>query len=212
MDTISSKLLIIKSLFVLSLILALTSCKSVFDDYEDLGNGYTYRNEGSINRSIYPDNNFKDSEILPTVIDYNNLDDYITAVQIPNKEMYDLYIGGDLSLRFCWYEWYLKDSVVVKKQFDDFTFKMIKRDSLNHKLLNSYKMTCENSVKDQELSRHIADSLIKQGVIYSEHFLNDTNYWIIKKIDDLIIGPLTRKEFKNECKEMSINDKFRYVK
>jgi hypothetical protein len=212
MDEISRKTLKIKVIFGCSLILCLTNCKSVFDDYEDLGNGYKYRNEGSLNHSIYPNNNYKDSKILPTVIDYNNFDIYVTAVQIPNIEMYDLYLGGDLSLRFCWYDWFLKDSFAVKNQFDDFTFKMIRKDSLNYKLLDSYKMTCENSYKDQELSKYIADSLIKQGLIYQEHFQNDTNYWIIKKTEDLIFGPLTRKEYKNKCIELSINDKFRYVK
>lgn len=73
----------------------------------------------------------------------------------------------------------------------------------------------ESYVKLKKLSElgysygYIADSLLRSVPYYQKLFANSSNYWIINKYNDSLIGPLTKSEFEVARKKLKMPDKLK---
>lgn len=178
----------------------LVSCGAGFGDIgKDLGNGYSYRAEGS-NRWIMADNIFKQS-IYAKILHFSYNDSFILASQQPSVEMYKTYLASDLRFKFTYFLEQKVISNVTQNEAKFLNSNFWKDSSLHNKLRRALPL---NTLENTDYLNAIVDSVINMDPYYRNILSRKLNYWIIRKHDDSISGPLTRSEFEKNCQAFSI--------
>lgn len=95
--------------------LTFNSCMTLNDDWIDLGDNYTFHQDGKW-KSIYPSSVYIDTRIYSQVAEYKFDDRFIIAKQIPDYEHHKIFMTENFSNRFIGYSYYIKDS--ISKSFD----------------------------------------------------------------------------------------------
>ena len=181
-----------KYILIFSLLLTLFSCKET-----GLGNNYYYfteydaRDIGSpYGAIVYKSNNkniIENPFIYADVINCVSNNQYILALQRPNKELFYKLIKGDFEF---WEKYPHKTKMDTLLKFPHGSIML--KDILG--LMKKY----ENQ------SGKIADSIINNDSYYKKLLANKYNYWIIYAIKDSLIGPLNKEEFLQKRNEMKI--------
>ena len=190
---------IIKKNLLLIVIICFVSCKDKTDlgsnffylpDYESIDIGYPY---GTIVYKSKEKNKFEKVLVYADIVSINNSDSYIIVKQNPNKKLLLQNIIDDLDDIKLWNNYYLEskkgglvDLIYKKKSIYDI-----------HKLIEN---------KDIEV---VADSLFKNDSFFKNIFKNKYNYYIIRKSDNSVFGPLTLSEFESMKNKMSIDLEFK---
>ncbi|EKT3966592.1 hypothetical protein NTJ12_001659 [Flavobacterium psychrophilum] len=154
-----------KKIVVLLTLFTLFSCNDGSDlgnkyyylpDYEALDIGYAY---GSIVYKSENKNHFNNVLIYSEIEKINYNDEYILAIQKPNKASMTKRIKDDLEL---WNNYYLES----------------KKDSLVSLVLKKMRLTdIHNLVDDKKRNLNItADSIFKNEILYKKMFQNKNNY------------------------------------
>ena len=194
---------------LLGLTLVISSCLTVDDTWIDLGNNYNLHTDGKW-KSIYPNNDYYQTQIYFLVTDYKFDNKFIIAKQKPDYEHHLLFVESDYSTRFNIYGKFLKDS--TSKTFMDettpFIRQAIKGDSSLYQLLKSKGVTDQNQTEDQNKIKTVLDSIFHSDPFYVRLFSSIENYWLIDKGNNIRYGPFSKTEFDNECKHQNIKMKF----
>ena len=194
------------------LLIMLSSCLTMNDSWVDLGDNYTYHEDGRWKR-IYSSQGYYNTSIYSEIVDYNYNDKYIIAKQIPDYEHHLIFIGSNYFTRYAGYCYFLKDSTSenFKEDTNPFIRKSIKADSSLYELLKSKGVTDQNLISDKEKIEIVLDSIFQVDSFYVKLFSSTENYWIINKDINERYGPLTESEFEMELVNMKIglelNDK-----
>ena len=155
-------------------------------NYEALDIGYAY---GSLVYKSNNKNHFNNVLIYSEIERINYNDEYILAIQQPNKSLMIKRIKDDLNLWNNYYYENKKDSLV------NLVHKKILLSEI-HDLVGNKKIEKINVV---------ADSIFNNEPFYKKMNRNKYNYYIIQKSDDFVFGPLTLKEFEAIKKEKKID-------
>lgn len=176
----------------------INSCGAGIGDTSiDLSNGYIYRTDGAM-RYILTDNIFKD-EIHPNVICYAYNEEYIIALQRPNKKFIELSLTTELQVRSNFLV-YNKDTSIEDYQFMKSIF--LSKDSIYVNL--SKKISGKNTLEDRELCKKKAMYLLKNDPYYLKMLNNDLNLWIIQHSTKKTFGPYIFTEFDKKVIELNI--------
>lgn len=183
-----------KNIILLLSIFCFLSCKNkdvlgsgyyCLSDFDAMDVGYPY---GSIIYKSNQENFYKKIMVYTKIEKVNFNEEYILIVQQPNKALLIKRIKDDLEL---WNNYYLenkKDSLV----------------SLIHKKMHLTDIHI--LVDDKKGGLNItADSIFNNEMFYKKMFQNESNYYIIRKVNDSIFGPLTLEEFEAIKKKNSID-------
>lgn len=153
-------------------------------EYESMDGGYPY---GSI---IYKG---PDEYIYNEIIIFSDVekvirrDEYVLALQKPNVDLFKkyliervekIYANNFFSLNFLPKQdlEFLKSEIyAISKEFDPNL---------------SYEVAVINLIEKSKYLKHIFDSKL--------------NYYIIESQDDIVVGPLNVREFRNECKTRNL--------
>ena len=185
--------------------LAFSSCMTLNDDWIDLGDNYTFHQDGKW-KSIYPSQLYFNTKIYSQVVDYKFDDRFIVAKQTPDYEHHKIFVTEDFSNRFIIYSNFLKDS--TSKSFVDettpFIRERIKADSTLYRVLKTKGVTPRNLTEDKEKISLCLDSVFRTDQFYVRLFSSKNNFWIIDKDNNTRIGPLTKDEFQKECNERRV--------
>ena len=191
-------------------LLILSACENNTWIEVDLGNDYRYH-QGGYYKSIYPIHSMIETAIHNEVTDYNFNNRYIIVKQNPDFEHYRICVEGEYSRRYYCYNYFLDDS--TSKTFNEIytpTQKQtIKADSLLYKLFKSKHVSKELTLEDDDKIQDIVDSVLLADPYYIRLFSTRNNYWIIDKLNNIRLGPFTKKEFNEKIIEMKINLKFK---
>lgn len=182
----------------LMMLLLVVSC----NDHESLGDGYYYLSSGAAADMSYPygsmlyyssDNRLLgDSTLIyNTIMEVKKTKRYILVRQYPNRETMQRRLMDKIS------RW--KESKESNPNDSLVTFPHGK-ENLSH-IIN-----LENNF---EVNKAIADSMINNILFYQRMFANFSNYWIIDKTEQLLIGPLTKDDFLLKQNELDIKIKFK---
>lgn len=174
-----------KKIILIFVIFNFLSCNNI----DDLGSGYYYLSSDDASDIGYPygsivykssqKKSFKNVLVYPEIISLNYNEEYILTVQQPNKALIIQRIKDDLELWNNYYSENKKDTLV----------------SLVHKKMHLTDINYLVDNKKEKLNI-TADSIFNGEVFYKKMFQNKSNYYIIKKANDSIFGPLTLKEFE----------------
>ena len=163
----------------------------VGDTSEDLGNGYTYRSEGSM-RWINPGISIYEDGIDGNVVEYKFDKNYILAIQEPSEVFYKGYFRSMLTYK---YSGLIYDPTSVKN-VDIHQRKFVNsrwwQDSILRKKMASH-ITPDNNNDDAQVES-IVDSVIKTDSYYKRIFSRKRNYWIIRKKDNELFGPFSKED------------------
>lgn len=188
------------TLLILSLSIFTFSC-NMSDYSEELPGNYTFVHDGKENNSIHGKHN-----IYSNVIEYAYNDEYITACQMPNRELYLSHFESLLSVNYSCYNDYMKDSTSEKfyKSRNE-----ILADSTIYKIYKNRKVSFENTSEDKQKGNEIADSIIKNNPMHKKVLSLKKVYWIIEIKNDVLFGPLSESEYKLKRKELNLSDELK---
>lgn len=174
-----------KKLILINFAIILISCEN-----NNLGNSYHYMTKdeaidigsrfGAIIYKSERKDVINDIKIFSDVIACNSNDEFIIAIQEPNKTIMINTLLSDMEF---WNKHYLKtqkDST-IHLDYGEFRLKSISN------LLEG------KQEKDVNL---IADSIFNREMFYRKIFKNKYNYYLIEKINDSIYGPFNKNEFE----------------
>lgn len=149
-------------------------------DYESYDVGYPY---GSI---IYRSNkefDFDEVLICSDILKVNHDNDFIIVMQKPNKELIDRYLDDLIFFE-------------LGNNNNDSIVELMNND-INIKEIVSFLKT--NSINKSYNIK--LDSFYLKNDSYKKFFKNDINYYLIKKNNNDVIGPLNKVEFENLRKQ-----------
>lgn len=199
-----------KIIFFVSLISVFLSCGAgVSDKTEELGNGYVFLGEGKNMNIIYfgmkSEYGYIIDSILiyPQVCDYVYNDKFILVKQNPSIDGYVTYLSNYIESIFSTYKHIDSTFIDLPKKYQWILLE-IKKDTSLYNICNS-KITIYNSYDDQEICKYVAKILIVKNKKISDCFINNTNYWIIDKTRNVVLGPFSRNKFLKKTKECKIN-------
>lgn len=103
---------------------------------------------------------------------------------------------------------YNSDFILAEQQPIYSEFKAI----IGSKLRENKKKYPANSMEEVIQSETVADSILLHDPFYKAIFVHSTNYWIIDNKIQKVFGPLTKEDYENKRKELSVpeNLKIRY--
>jgi len=191
------------------LILLISSCLSLGDEWIDLGDDYTCHNDGK-RESIYS-GVYYNTQLYSKVTDYSFNERYIIAKQEPNYQEYKRSTIADFEICYSIYCDFLKDSISQDFMEDTSPFirKAIRADSSFYRLLKSKGVTNQNMPDDWAKIDPVVDSIFKNDPFYIKVFSSKENFWIIDKDNNVRFGPLSFNEFKKLRVEKNIKLKFK---
>ena len=180
-------------------ILLLSSCLSLNDRREDLGDGYKFHEDGGRSQ-IHDSQTYNNTDIYSGIVDYRYNDQFIIVKQRPNLEHFKLFTRAEYSIRFGIYSSHLANpnSIELSKGIDTLLERRIKADSSFYKHLKDRGVTDKNSFSDWQIIDSILDSLFKTDPHYAQMFELDLNFWIIDKDNHLKHGPMTKDDFDDQ--------------
>ena len=190
----------IKKTLILLFIIISIGIAGCNDISEDLGGGYTYRNDGG-NRCINLNNYGKYGRIYPLVIDYDYNEDYIIALQNPSEKYFKILLSFDLCSMHS-HSFSSEDSIRIKN-IEAYN-QIFLDDTVLYNNILSKKLTKNCGTKNSLIYDSIADSLIKNSPKFKLIFSRKYNYWIIKKKGDEIFGPYSENEYLEKRKEIGV--------
>ncbi|MEQ8546342.1 MAG: DUF3997 domain-containing protein [Cyclobacteriaceae bacterium] len=197
-----------KYFYQFTLSLLLTSCMTLNDSWEDLGDNYTFHRDGRWTK-IYGNGVYSNTDIYSSILEYNFNDNYIIAKQQPDKEHHQIFIRSNYQSRFSIYEYYLSDSSAMKAESTPSTIQAMKSDVKLYELLKSKGVTKNNTTKDWEKIDIVLDSIFQTDPQYVKLFESAVNYWIIDKKVNKRYGPLTIEEFNGLNEQLNVSLEFK---
>ena len=126
--------------------------------------------------------------IYADVVDFVANKDYILVVQKPSKELFYKIIKDDLEF---WKKYHAEAKTDTLLVFPHGTIML--------------KDLLEQMKRNDNQSGKITDSIFKNERYYKKLFMSEYNYWIIQKVNDSLIGPLTKEDFLFKSKELKIS-------
>lgn len=186
------------------------SCGAGISDYTaDLGSGYHYNVEGRQDKFIYyskeKGRTIDKTIVYPCATSYEVDDEYIVITQNPNRAGIRIMLGFSLVGGIYTHYTMLNDSLALQRSaFKNKTFD--RSDSIIVKQLLERGYTEKNSIRDQELEKEVADSILKSDPRWIRMFENDNNYYIIEKQLDKIHGPMNKQAYLAKRKVLGVPD------
>lgn len=155
--------------------------------YEGRDIGYPY---GTIIYKSNDKNIIGKPFIYSDVVDFVTNKDYILVLQKPNKELFYKIIKDDLEF---WKKYHAEAKTDTLLVFPHGTIML--------------KDLLELMKRNNNQSGNVTDSIFNNQSYYKKLFMYEYNYWIIQKVNDSLIGPLTKEEFLSKSKEMNISER-----
>ena len=174
------------------------------DDSHELGDGFTYRGEGTNSHYIIGGNILHNTLIYGNVLKYNSDDKFIIVEQNPSREEYKDQIGFDLGSDYYNYHNFITDSVRYKSEHSETQVAEAMTFSSLYPIFKARGISFNNSETDLAKCRIVADSLLKNHPYYQNIFQRKRNYCIIDKKSNAGYGPVDSLQFTKQCKLLGI--------
>jgi len=180
----------ILKLLVLALIVFLNAC-NMSDDVTNLPGGYQLVSEAKNSNSIIGSQN-----IAPNVVAYCYNSDFILAEQKLEDATFIAKEGERL--------------LTIFENFQSNGYE--KLDGINSDSVAIYKLFINKGANINERSSHknvviaykIADSIVHSSSFQKEYNFEQTHYYIIRIVNNRLIGPMTKEEYLQKRKTLDI--------
>jgi len=139
--------------------------------------------------------------IYPTIVDIEYDNKYAVIKQQPNQLLHVNGLARDLYSRYVYCYKSINDSSFKKAH----TSRLVGADSALYFAFKSKSVSLENSLSDNEASKLIADSVLKNSEEYQDVFRRKLNYWLI--VGENIYGPMDKTEYLIKRRELNIPKK-----
>lgn len=194
----------IAKILTVAILLVLSGCGNTNDYSEDLGSSYRFVHSGGGLRYIISSSLYENSDIYPTVIDYEFDQNYVLIAQEPEKESYKAILSSYIGSKYSIYMNTKADSMFLVRENCKNLEALILKDSLTYQDLKRRGLTKENSVSDLDIRDDYIDSLFLHDEYYKKVFSRKVNYWILDKKNDKLFGPFSWEEFENKRQRLKI--------